>query len=315
MTYEPNANQTYWYNNVTVYQSVYQGLLQIMAFNYNSINGNMWDWGSNAQRSSSLTYSKQVVDGINYLFIVLPSVYDFGKNHFKCYDSLYQGMPLKPDSSSTPTQIYWDRKYAFFDIMSPDISINPVLTMPTLLLLADSGWYEVNLDYASPTNWGRFHGCGTFNKSLNISTCGLSVSEFAGPINKQVCSRDYKTKGFYDISYDSDFFDLCPVFRRKSAYFSDHFDCTDMNRTLKTQGMSLILQEAYGPNSRCFITTYSNVNLKLSESVASLAVPSCQKFKCAKSAGKYQLRIFLDNTWVDCPYYGGNVTLSLGKIH
>jgi Leishmanolysin len=284
-----------------------------MAFNFGSIDGKMWNWGSNAARSSASTYSKQVINGYNYLFITLPNVYVYAKNYFKCHDAgSYTGMPLTSDQNATPVQVWWDRKYAFFDIMAVDISINPVVTMFTMIMLSDSGWYEVDLDYATPTTWGQGYGCSIFNKSLDNTNCGLTVDEFAGPINKQICSRDYKSKGSFDASTGTDRMDLCPVFRRKSAFVSDSLDCTNMNRSIVMDTMTLILQEYYGPDSRCFISVYSNSNLKLNENATNLEIPSCQKFQCTKSNGRYALRIIFDNQWIDCPYYGGTVSLRLG---
>lgn len=290
-----------------------QGLLQIMAFNYASIDGMYWEWNLGAVRSPVSTYSKQVINGNSYVFIILPSVLAYTKNYFKCHDSSFSGMPLTV-YATTPKLVWWDRKYAFFDIMSPVISINPVVTMFTMLMLSDSGWYEINFDYASPSTWGQGHGCSIFNKSLDNTNCGLTVDEFSGPINKQICSRDFKSKGSFDAAVASDYIDLCPVFKKKSAFFSDSLDCTNMHRTIQTDTMNLILQEYYGPDSRCFMAYYSNSNLKLSENATNLEIPSCQKYQCTKEKGRYSLRLIFDNQFVTCPYYGGNVTLSLGNL-
>ena len=82
-----------------------------------------------------------------------------------------------PISAST-TFVYWDKKYFPYDLMTINIEINPIISMFTIMLLQESGWYETNPDYAMDTNWGLNKGCGFFAEQVQDLTCTSKSPEF-----------------------------------------------------------------------------------------------------------------------------------------
>ena len=291
-----------------------QGMLQILAFNYKSINGQLWDWATQSIRTPANTFE---VRSTNFMFIKLAEVLNFAKLFFKCHNTdLFFGVPLRKESFvSDPEQIYWDKKAIFFDVMTAEISINPVITEFTAYFLDSTGWYVFDHDFAVPTNWGHQRGCEFFNRILTSQSCDLIVPEFANGSAQQgqvTCSFDYKSKGSYGLSESYVGMDTCVAFKKSMDYYQDNLDCTDMKRLIQMDTFTLLLQEYYGPNSRCFMSKYKHVNMKLVDNNY-VTLPSCQRFECVKVQNRYQLKILLDNQAVTCPYYGGTVSLGLGR--
>ena len=76
------------------------------------------------------------------------------------------------------TFVYWDKRYFFFDLMTINIEVNPIVSIFTMLLLEESGWYEVSSDFAMPTNWGFSRGCDFFSTSVADVTCTSKSLEY-----------------------------------------------------------------------------------------------------------------------------------------
>jgi len=283
-----------------------------MVFNWKSIDDPhfvSWSGTSPNLIAKSLIYATSPLSS-NYRYIITSGVFTFAKRFFSCEDFL--GMPLKKDTLTTPVYLYWDRKYAFFDILAADHSVNPIITKFTGYLLQDSGWYVVDIDLLPETNWGFRRGCGLFTRLVTSTSCDITTVEYSGQINKQLCSVDYKSKGSLALPDAYMAMDNCPTFKKVSAYYQTNLDCTEMNRTLQMDTMGLLVQEYFGPDSRCFLSKYKNINMKLSSSNSdSLDLPTCQKFQCSRNGTQYSLRILFDNQWIQCPYEGGSVSLGI----
>lgn len=279
-----------------------------MAFNFQSINGYLWNWVTNAKRTAAQTFD-QVSTG--YYSIILPDTLQAFQSFVACKSSFVAGLSLRYEPS-TPVQIYWDKRYFFYDLMTADQSVNAVLTMPTANFLTETGWYQVDEKYVFHINWGYHRGCDFLNRSVSSLDCNLQSPEFLNPVNSQACSADYLSKGSYALPDPILQVANCPIFKKVSSYFVDYVDCTDMNRKIEMDTMTLMLQEYFGPDSRCFNGKYKFVNMKLSNTDI-YELPVCQKFQCYKENGEDKLRIIFDNQVVYCPKFGGNVTLSKGS--
>ncbi len=278
-----------------------------MAFNFQSIDGNLWDWDNNNKRAASDTYDQL---NAGYYSIILPETLSAFQSFVACKSATLAGLPLRYEAT-TPVQIYWDKRYFFYDLMTADQSVNPVITLPTLKFLYETGWYEVDENNAFHVNWGYHRGCDFLRRSVSDVDCSLQSPEFLVAVNTQGCSADYLSKGSYVLPDPLLQVANCPLFKKTTPYFN-HVDCTDMNRNIEMDTMTLMLQEYFGPDSRCFAGKYKFINMKLNNTDI-YELPVCQRFRCTMENGGYKLRIIFDNQIVDCPVSGGNVTLSRGK--
>lgn len=276
-----------------MFNAVLHATLQVMLFNYASFS-NYWDWPNNA----AYPLANVVVTSSGQDYIILPSVLAFGKEFFRCYSTGFRGVAVKYDS--TKTYAYWDRKFIFFDILTVDHSINPVVTTFTIKMLNACGWYDALPEFGVHTNWGYQTGCDLVGTVPSALGCTLTTSEYSFALKQETCSMDYKSKGSV-FSADTYFqMDGCPVFKKTSVYTNKSLDCTNMNRTLVSDTLSILTQEYFGPDSRCFVAKYKHINVQL-QSADLVLLPVCQKFRCVASNGTMRLFVYLDNQAIECP--------------
>jgi len=99
-------------NKATIYNNLLRGVLQVMAFNYESLNGKFVSAGVRLAAASIL----DVVGGI--LYVKTPKVMAFARSHFGCQSSAFIGLPLNETQAwvVTSKQLHWNKRYAFFDV-------------------------------------------------------------------------------------------------------------------------------------------------------------------------------------------------------
>jgi leishmanolysin-like peptidase len=99
-------------------------------------------------------------DGSFHQYLVTPTVRSMVRNHFDCHSLL--GGRLADSSSSACISSHWHERMAYGDLMGPKASRSSenTLSLLTLALLADSGWYKVNFSNApTPPAFGLNAGC------------------------------------------------------------------------------------------------------------------------------------------------------------
>lgn len=269
-----------------------------------------YDWTSFGPLSPAQTF----VMYNSQLYIKTPNLLNYSRWFFRCSHSRFRGIPIyQPTTQNTGQQLYWNKKIVFNDIMTYDFGTNPVITAFTGQFLIDSGWYDIDFSLLPFTNWGYRVGCDMVTQDPSLSGCTMNTSQFLGPVGKQTCSSDYRTKGSIQTADSYLGYDTCPIFKRVSTFYTANLDCTVQNRSyISVDSASLLVQEYYGPDSRCFVSSYKQVNVQLSAN-STVTLPTCQRFQCATVNSKYQLTIYFDNQAIVCPYYGGVVTLGLGS--
>jgi leishmanolysin-like peptidase len=106
-------------------------------------------------------------------YIVTPAVTAVARAYYAC--EALPGAPLEDLGSSGTAGSHWKERMLYTELMTGQIDNNfsPVLSEFTLALLADSGWYRVDLsaaDAAPPMRWRRGEGCGAFAASCAAGT-------------------------------------------------------------------------------------------------------------------------------------------------
>lgn len=100
-------------NKATIYNNLLRGVLQVMAFNYDSLNGKFVSAGATLLATSIFN----VVGGI--LYVKTPKVVAFAQSHFGCQSSAFVGLPLNETQAwaTISRQLHWNKRYAFFDVL------------------------------------------------------------------------------------------------------------------------------------------------------------------------------------------------------
>jgi Leishmanolysin len=96
-------------------------------------------------------------DGTYQQYIVTPTVQAMARNHFNC-DAIQGG---RLADSSDCISSHWHERHYFGDLMGPKASKSSenTLSLLTLALLADSGWYQVDFRNVQHPAFGIGAGC------------------------------------------------------------------------------------------------------------------------------------------------------------
>ncbi len=177
-------------------------------------------------------------------YIVTPAVTAVARAYFAC--PALPGAPLEDHGSSGTAGSHWKERMLFTELMTGEIDNNfsPVLSEFTLALLADSGWYRVNLsaaDAAPPMLWGRGRGCEHFD-----SAC--AAAPFCAANYAQGCTFDRAAVGV--CIKPSTFMDGC---RTVYPYASEY--CLSLSTAVSVCGDKPCYGSHVGPDSACFEST------------------------------------------------------------
>ena len=175
-------------------------------------------------------------DGIYKHQIISPKVVQHAREHFSC-PSL-TGVPLEDNGSSGSAGSHWEKTVLGNEFMVANTVANPVVSLFTLRLLEDSGWYTINENMAERFYWGKGQGCGVASGTDGVT--GAS------------CYKQNEEGCFYDYTFQA----KCTSDQFQNGYgyftgtdFNSH-DCrAPENKDMQThQGLG----EVFGYRSRCF---------------------------------------------------------------
>ena len=177
--------------------------------------------------------------GFKY-YIVSPKVLDHARKHFGC--SSIKGVPFEDNGGQGSAQTHWEKVAIGNDIMVANTVASPVVSMFTLKLLEDSGWYKINEEMAEDFFWAKDTGCDFINSgkcAYSGHTCGMGSAGTG-----EGCFYDYTFQA--RCSTDS--------FQNQCYFFTgtdfNKMDCrVEENRDLNS---GHLFDEKYGFGSRCF---------------------------------------------------------------
>jgi len=86
---------------------VLHATLGVMAFNFDHINGNLWNRVGSTTFSNSETFLN--MNGVRAL--ILPDLVQEAKLHFGCE---LNSFPMEAELNTD--QIYWEKRYVFYDV-------------------------------------------------------------------------------------------------------------------------------------------------------------------------------------------------------
>lgn len=273
--------------------------------------------------SDNIVRVVQVEDGSFQTFLVTPKVQAIARNHFNC--STLLGGRLD-DSISECIASHWHERHYMGELMSPKASSSSEnsLSLITLGLLEDSGWYQVNYRGVAEIAFGIGAGCGFVTEAcINKSTdrvadwvenefCDDVIARFTGGSD---VPRFSTSNVFCDPAYRS--WTLCDLVQSSGglntkSYFSDlslrpfFFHDAD-NCPVPAVGLGLDCRvdapynvfyqgESVGQSSRCINAFYG-----ANGSVPTFR-PACIPVTCDVNAGV--VRIGLGEFQQNCTFDG-----------
>lgn len=169
----------------------------------------------------------------NVTKIVLPTVVRYAKEFYDCPTAT--GVYLEDEGGEGSVGSHWEKYYLGNELMTAESTGSGVLSVFTLALLKDCGWYRVNMDMAQYLAFGRRGGCGYLGEG-----CNPAYPEYCQKSNRLKCNRDRTTKTFCLVSQ---FTDRCPI-----SLPIPELDCTSKANFV---GYTEVIIDEPGPTSRC----------------------------------------------------------------
>jgi len=289
--------------------------------------------GGFISRFPSMTATRVKADGRTVREVVSPTVRQKVREHFGC--STATGAEMEDwDSPSIPN--HWEKSIFYSEYMTGilDENFQPVSVI-TLALLQDFGFYQVNFDMAEKFVAGKNAGCSWLN-----SRCDSRSSRyFCRNENQAGCTHDYMAKGFCNkvtwsgtipvTSYTSSntlpsyfqYFgsgtlggstamaNFCPTI----TAFSNG-DCTETGNY--NPSIDGFLGNQYGSYGRCFSSSVLSSQY-WGGSLSNDGKTRCHTFTC-KSSGAVRVYIGPGTAnFIDCPSSGAvlNVYTELAKLN
>jgi Leishmanolysin len=282
-------------------------------------------------------------DGSFHQYLVTPKVQAIVRNHFNCPSLL--GGRLADISSSSCIASHWHERMAYGDLMGPKASRSSenTLSLMTLALLADSGWYKVNFSNAPPPPaFGLNAGCNFVSQPCIDNTTDRVpdwvANEFCDipylrlkPRNETTAPVILNHNTFCDPSYRS--WTLCDLVQYEDgsipvkSYFSSSSHLAPLNITvadfcpIPDVGLGLDCRrgdnysypafypgESVGEGSRCINAFH--IDRSASNNVTHR--PACMLVTCDAKAGV--VRIGSGKQVHNCTADGEEITLSNGSF-
>jgi Leishmanolysin len=269
--------------------------------------------------SEATVQLKQLSDGRFEQYIVTPRVQTIARNHFNCQTLL--GGRLQEDENCFGS--HWHERHHFSDLLGPVVNAGSAnsLSLLTLALLDDTGWYQVDYRGGVQPAFGIGAGCGFVTEACINATDQVpewAENEFCATplrlqggipetdsLNSVICDPSYQSWAICDLS------DLRSVTTTDRTYFSDpslmpiYFSYAD-NCPIPDFSLGLDCRiadpynvfypgESVGNNSRCINAFYESNTGRAYQ-------PACIQVTCDTDAGV--VRIGQGEFEQNCTYDG-----------
>jgi len=263
--------------------------------------------------------------GIRYFEVVTPTVRKVAQSHFNC-DKL-KGMRLENQPTSDDCfGDHWEERLTFDGKMSSVLTPEPIpshLSPFTLALLEDTGWYQANFSMSRVTSFGHGIGCDFVEQPCirNDTVPDYAEGFFCNSTDKNnyACDPSHHmiaTCDMYDLSKlpDQNYPPIPQVFRQFNhpamgprklqqadfcpIYSEAVISCLSDPHAASSRD-HVILEEHFGPQSRCFNSNNAR--------------PLCLKSSCDEELGVIWVHVGQNS--VKCEHDGQVLDIEvLGKL-
>jgi leishmanolysin-like peptidase len=279
------------------------------------------------------TVTRQTINGPRsqtVSFIVTEAVRREARAHFGC--SSLVGAELENQGGDATAGSHWEKRIFENEAMTGVTTQNPAFSRVTLAALEDSGWYQVNYDYAMAFRFGQNLGCSFTDESCyhwwtnNPSPLPYcNVQPPAGSTGRTDCTPDYYSKGRCNlVSFTSSvaptyqYFsnsaqggsvqiaDYCPFYQEFSFVGGRRTHCSASAN--QPTGSSNVFAETYGSTSRCFRHGASSTWTVNGGSFTSTGGSGCYQYTCSPTGG---LTVYVLGVQIACECVGKEVSFSI----
>lgn len=102
--------------------------------------------------------SNTKVDYEGILHLTTNKLIETAKTHFSCSDM--ESVKLENEGNASSANSHFEKFYFGNEIMTSQLTGDPVISSLTLSLMEDSGWYQVNYQNSQTLSYGSQSGCG-----------------------------------------------------------------------------------------------------------------------------------------------------------
>lgn len=260
-------------------------------------------------------------------FVVTPRVQQIARNHFNCQTLVGARLEERDDRCRGT---HWHEREYFSHMMSPTVATTSFesVSLLTLALLEDSGWYRVNYNLGSQPGFGLLAGCGFVDEDCiqNSTTAPWNAGEFCQDPVLRGASGTIEMSSLQQVVCDPshESWAACDLFAHGAddppdrSYFEDRniaplFEKADNCPIPRiTLGLNCLLDEPYvgfypgeevGTSSRC-------INARHGTNVSGISYqPACMQVTCKADTrqveiGQFDTPIICENTGDEIPIPG-----------
>eukprot|EP00486_Rosalina_sp_Unknown_P006084 CAMPEP_0201575792 /NCGR_PEP_ID=MMETSP0190_2-20130828/21209_1 /ASSEMBLY_ACC=CAM_ASM_000263 /TAXON_ID=37353 /ORGANISM="Rosalina sp." /LENGTH=775 /DNA_ID=CAMNT_0048005865 /DNA_START=9 /DNA_END=2333 /DNA_ORIENTATION=+ len=154
--------------------------------------------GFKSFNTTETVYATTSARGNGRVRIVLPTVVEKAREFYDC--STVDGLELESYGFLNPTNptSHWDNRVVLNDFMISYVPLGPWYSPFTLAVLADSGWYEINWEYAQEATYGKGEGCTWFTQKCIIGD-SAQFDEFCAEQISKTCGEAQIAKSYCPI--------------------------------------------------------------------------------------------------------------------
>ncbi|TPP62626.1 hypothetical protein FGIG_11106 [Fasciola gigantica] len=264
----------------------------------------------------------EVIGGMQSI-ITLPALVDVGRKYFHCKQ--LEGIPLENHPSNALIQAHFETRILAEELMAASPRFNLKLSNFTLVLLLETGWYDVSYASAQLMRWGKNWGCEFVNQSCQHyiekrRALNQPVSPYCDPqqMDRPTCLWDrtgYGHCGHIKISTDKQitrsdpYEDNCPL--AVAGKTQQSWDRISQNCKALIHGeFENLALESFGSESICLDHVQND---RWAYSSEGYSIPlsrygaSCHQSKCVNNGGLF---VRFGSEWVLCPSNGGPVDIN-----
>eukprot|EP01133_Synstelium_polycarpum_P012776 gene12776-14991_t len=247
---------------------------------------------------SGVKVSKEVIS------LSTPQVINAAKLHYGCDHA--HGMELEELAYQGDPSAHWEQRIANTELMTSMSTPSMMISMLTVALLQDTGWYVVDPTLAQDFVWGKGKGCSFLTDRCEswAKDEGYFCDSFDKLNNRAQwkCTPDRRGKGYCSATYKNE--TLSP--------YNQHFsspnlggmvsaDYCPFRQTVNNVNLTSELCTERDDKNRCFYFFDQHNNQR----------PECLTHRCT-DIGNLQVWMPATGCFVDCPMDGGDIKFPRG---
>ena len=261
--------------------------------------------------------TKAYRNGIPNQQIILPDIITLASNYFGC--TTLSGLDLEQQGNLSNSGSHWERRIMGNEIMTANYIDDFRISIFTLSVLNNTGWYYINSTMADTFSWGVNKGCSFLEgPCMNNASVGYgsAYEEFCSPYNTYGCSRDASAIGYCSYSLGEPQYSQWDYYNNGSISvdpFSDncpyYYPMKNCEKAWNNDN-NIFIDAYYGTGSKCFSGTF--IKSQFSSNYTGNQVAGCFYYHCypITNTTDWELHIYFGTNTAICTKYQGTEPIS-----